>query len=86
MMANWDLHDLNRRLPDLKQPLTLIVGGDDQMISPETAFQVKALVPRATVVYLRKLGHLAHEQEPAIISERIIAVARGEDVLTEVAP
>jgi len=81
MMANWDLSALKDRLPDLDVPLTLIVGGDDEMISPETAFQVKSLVPRATVQYLRRLGHLAHEQQPQQIGEKIIAVARAQAIL-----
>ncbi len=83
MMANWDLNELKDRLPDLDVPLTLIVGGDDEMISPETAFQVKALVPRGTVQYMRRLGHLAHEQQPQAVAEKIVAVARDEMILPE---
>jgi magnesium chelatase accessory protein len=76
MMANWDLVDLKRRLPELDVPLILIVGGDDRMISPQSAFQVKAMTPSATIIYLRRLGHLAHEEQPGMIADRIVSVAR----------
>jgi magnesium chelatase accessory protein len=82
MMANWDLNELKRRLPELDVPLILIVGGDDEMISPQSAFQVKALVRTATVVYLRRLGHLAHEEQPDMIADRIVSAAYDAGVLT----
>lgn len=81
MMANWDLVELKRRLPELDLPLILIVGGDDRMISPQSAFQVKALAPKATIVYLRRLGHLAHEEQPGMIADRIVSIAHDVGVL-----
>jgi magnesium chelatase accessory protein len=86
MMANWDLGELKRRLPELTTPLTLVVGGDDQMINPQQAFQVKAHVGHATVVYLRRLGHLAHEQQPDMIADRIIRIAMAASALPEQPP
>jgi len=37
MMANWDLPQLEKDLPHLKTPLSLIVGSNDQTISPRQA-------------------------------------------------
>lgn len=64
MMAGWDLRALEDDLPRLAVPLTLVVGGEDAMVPPDRAFDVKARVPGSKVIYLRGLGHLAHEEAP----------------------
>ena len=83
MMAKWDLHALERRLPKLKTRLLLVVGGGDRAISPEDAFKVKARVPHAEVVFLRGLGHLAHEERPEEIAEIVVKAARPALVAAE---
>jgi magnesium chelatase accessory protein len=75
MMANWDLHSLQRQLPTLKPNIVLVAGSNDLTISAEEAFRVRDLVPQASVHVLRGLGHLAHEERPARIAEIILAVA-----------
>ena len=82
MMANWDLNTLLQRIPSLDVPLTLIAGGDDQMINPQEAFQIKSMVRTAQVVYLRRLGHLAHEEQPGLIADQILSTANQTGVLT----
>jgi magnesium chelatase accessory protein len=64
MMANWDLRPLERELPGLAVPLTLIVGLGDRTVSPGEADRVQALLPSAKVIRLPTLGHLAHEEQP----------------------
>ena len=68
MMAHWDLQGLSTQLPDLQLPLTLVVGSNDRMIPPADAERVHALVPQARIVRLEGLGHLAHEEQPALIA------------------
>ena len=76
MMAKWDLHALQHRLPNLRTKLILVAGGLDRAVSSDDAFKVKALVPDAEVVYLRGRGHLAHEERPEEIAEIIAKTAR----------
>jgi magnesium chelatase accessory protein len=71
MMANWDLYGLNRELPNLKARLVLVAAGNDLTIDPDQAFRVRDVVPTATVEYVRGLGHLAHEERPALIADII---------------
>ncbi|SFG84286.1 alpha/beta fold hydrolase BchO [Methylobacterium gossipiicola] len=71
MMANWDLAALDRALPRLTVPTTLVVGGNDRAIAPETAFALQNRLPRARVDLLRNLGHLAHEEAPGAVAEII---------------
>ncbi len=81
MMANWDLTPLMRDLPTLNQPLILVAGGSDKAIPPDDAFKVRGIAKRASVEYLRGLGHLAHEEQPERIGEIIIRVARSAAVI-----
>lgn len=78
MMANWDLQALVRDLPRLRTPLTLVVGANDRAIRPAEARRVSALVPDVTQIRLPRLGHLAHEEDPARIAG-IILDALGSD-------
>jgi magnesium chelatase accessory protein len=77
MMASWNLHAFQRRLDSLRVLVILVVGGDDRAISPEDAFKVRDRLPNAEVVYLRGLGHLAHEERPEEIAEIVARAARS---------
>jgi magnesium chelatase accessory protein len=71
MMANWDLHALERAMPRLKTPLHLVVGQRDEMVRPSVAHDVKKLLPAATLLPLKGLGHLAHEEDPGQVAELV---------------
>lgn len=66
MMAAWDLRPLLRDLPRLRPALTLAAGEADRAVPPADADTVARLVPGARVVRLAGLGHLAHEEQPAV--------------------
>ena len=78
MMANWDLPQLERDLPRLKTPLGLIVGSNDQTVSPRQAARLRALWPAAsaseqpTLTTLEGLGHLAHEERPDAVASIVL--------------
>jgi magnesium chelatase accessory protein len=73
MMAAWDLHWVPQDLRNLGTPLHLVRALKDRTISPADAGKVAKLTPRATIIDLPNLGHLAHEENPsaaaAIIAE-----------------
>ena len=75
MMANWDLRALQRDLPRLARPLTLVVGSRDGLIPPAEAQRVKALVPSASVIVMADAGHLAHEENPVGTASLIVEAA-----------
>jgi magnesium chelatase accessory protein len=81
MMANWNLSALERDLPRLKTPLHLLVGSRDRTIAPERAFDLRRLLPQTRVEQLPGLGHLAHEERPNEIADRIVEIARAHAVL-----
>jgi magnesium chelatase accessory protein len=75
MMANWDLAPLLRDLPKLAMPLVLVVGAGDRAVPPAQAERVRARLPGARIVTLPGLGHLAHEEKPALVADLIRAEA-----------
>lgn len=81
MMASWDLKPLERELPGLQPPLYLVAGTNDRMIRPAHAGRVRRILPRATLLPLPGLGHLAHEEAPAQVAELIVGIARSLQLL-----
>ncbi|MBX9797670.1 alpha/beta fold hydrolase BchO [Sphingomonas sp.] len=75
MMADWDLDALARDLPRLAVPLLLLHGAGDAMVPVSAARDAAALVPGARVDVLPGLGHLAHEEDPALVARHILAFA-----------
>ena len=66
MMAGWDLPPLLRRLPELKMPVWLAAAEGDRTIPPERSTSVSRDLAHARSVRIPELGHLAHEEDPAV--------------------
>jgi magnesium chelatase accessory protein len=72
MMANWDLVALQKELPKLTQSLVLIVGEADKAVPPEDARIIRKRVPQASILSMRGVGHLCHEERPDEVAAMII--------------
>lgn len=83
MMGSWDLRSLRLALPQSGTDLTLVVGERDLAVPPSVAREVSASVPRARVVTLPGLGHLAHEERPDLVAAIVADVARAHGLLTD---
>ncbi|MEO3471042.1 alpha/beta fold hydrolase BchO [Roseomonas sp. CAU 1739] len=88
MMANWDLQPLLRDLPGLAAPLVLLTGTNDRAIPPSQARRVQYLLPSTRLVALPGLGHLAHEERPAVVAEVILreAALQADDPHRPISP
>jgi magnesium chelatase accessory protein len=75
MMSQWDVETLERALPRLPVPLTLVVGEGDLMVSPLEAERVRCMLPQARLIRLPRLGHLAHEEQPEALAAVIAELA-----------
>lgn len=73
MMAAWDLPRLARDLPRLAVPLTLVAAMNDKTIAPATARRVQRVIPAATLIEWPGLGHLAHEEAPALAAGLVLS-------------
>lgn len=88
MMADWDLVPLKRDLPKLAVPMLVLHGEKDAAIPVSGALDSVALIPGCELEVLPDLGHLAHEEAPRLVVERIIRFAAKRDILVsaEVSP
>ena len=75
MMANWDLEPLGQDLPRLATPLFLLVAENDGTVRPAEARRVRKMVPSAEIETIPGLGHLAHEEAPAVVAALIRRIA-----------
>ena len=82
MMANWRLEPLIRDLPRVHAPVLLLVGVNDGAVPPADAQRIKALLPSATVDVLGGVGHLAHEEKPDEVADRIFLHAQRAGLLS----
>lgn len=64
MMAHWDLQGLKEELRGLEPALCLVVGEADRTVPASQATGIAEQAPRARVIRLPGLGHLAHEERP----------------------
>ena len=75
MMANWDLHGLQRAMRTLKVPVVLIAARDDKAVPAGDAEAIARSTKAASVVMLPRGGHLVHEERPADIARIVIDAA-----------
>ena len=81
MMAQWDLAPLRDAFARLEVPLLLIAGSGDKTIPPSQSEEVAQLAPLGRFVRMPRLGHLAHEEDPAGTATSMTAFARECGVL-----
>ena len=74
MMAAWDVAPLRRDLPRLPVPLELIVAEGDRTVPPAASLDALRRVPQARLHRLPGLGHLAHEEAPKQVLERLESI------------
>lgn len=73
MMAAWRIKPLAARLPQLKNPVFMAIGAQDQTVPPALAEEARRLLPQAQTWLQTGLGHLAHEEDPAGTAGQILA-------------
>lgn len=78
MMAQWSLDGLLDRLPRHPSRVLLIAADKDKAVSPKTADRAAAALPKARVVHLPDLGHLAHEEDADTVAREIEDFLREE--------
>ncbi len=79
MMGNWDLYAFERELARLPVPLELIVADHDLTVPPQQALDVKRRLPNTVIHRLAGLGHLAHEENPALLADLVLEICRRHE-------
>jgi magnesium chelatase accessory protein len=73
MMAQWSLDDLNRALPGIETPTLFLHGAQDGAVDIRVAERAARAMPKADLIALPGIGHLAHEEAPTQVAEAIAA-------------
>jgi magnesium chelatase accessory protein len=71
MMAAWDMGALGRRMPELRGPVFMHLGGRDTTVPTSWSGRTYAAVAHARGITEPELGHLAHEEAPALVADHI---------------
>ena len=86
MMANWDLEGLARELPDLAPMLYLIACANDLAVPVAQARELAARLPEARLRLVPGLGHLGHEEDPALFAGIVREIAAELGVIDGLEP
>ena len=73
MMAAWQLKPLAARLHEIRSPVCMLIGAQDQTVPPALAEEALLRLPQAQLQLQSGLGHLAHEQDPEGTARQILA-------------
>jgi len=74
MMAQWQIDPLLGRLDRLETPCHFITGARDRAVPPETARTAAASIANCELTSFPRLGHLAHEEAPQILSRLLVEI------------
>jgi magnesium chelatase accessory protein len=85
MMAEWNLDALYKDLPHLKLPVLLIHGADDAAVPLAGVEHIAKMIPGARIEVLPGLGHLAHEEDAALVVRHVLNFAAESDVVATAA-
>ncbi|MBD2841124.1 alpha/beta fold hydrolase BchO [Erythrobacter rubeus] len=71
MMANWDLPTLRTRMQSVDNSVLMVHSDRDAAIPLDWAREAQGWLGEATLEVIEGLGHLAHEEAPEQVLERI---------------
>jgi len=72
--ASMEKYLLDDRLDEIKVPVDLIWGKDDQLLSPAYAERLAAGLPRARITWMDDCGHVPENECPERFTETLAAV------------
>jgi pimeloyl-ACP methyl ester carboxylesterase len=70
-----DLPALERRLPGIAVPTTILAGGADHVVPMVAAQRLSEQIPRAALVEVRHAGHLLHVQHADRLADIVLSRA-----------
>lgn len=82
ILDNWfsDMRELGSVLEKLRDiPILLVWGTQDRAVSLESGRQLEKVLPHAEMVVLPGVGHLPHDEAPALFADTINAFLRKID-------
>mgnify|MGYP003565150563 CR=1 FL=1 len=80
MMAQWQIGPLLGRLDRIETRCHFITGERDRAVPPETAKTAAASITNCGLTSFPRLGHLAHEEEPEMLSDFLIQILSEQSI------
>ena len=71
MMSQWNLDKLLLRLDEINTPTLLIAGEQDETVPYNVSKDICTKLAHAETLLLKGLGHLAHEEDPVLLHQKI---------------
>ncbi|MFI6602140.1 alpha/beta fold hydrolase [Nonomuraea sp. NPDC050536] len=68
-----DLSLVDRKLGDIRAPTLILWGDRDEFVSPEQADRLRRRIPGSTLRLFPGLGHVLHEDAPALVNLELLA-------------
>lgn len=66
-------NNVANRLSEFEMPVLLITGDDDRIVQTQLTRELAKLMPAATYVEVKNVGHLLHEERPEVFLEEVAA-------------
>ena len=73
MMAQWNLADLLRALPEITTDVLFLTGSNDTTVPPRVSAAAASKLPRVLHEDIPGYGHPIHEEAPEMIAKRILS-------------
>ena len=67
----WRSTDLHDTLGEVRQPVLVVAGADDRIVSPEASQELCPMLPNARMETVAKAGHALELEQPEVLAERI---------------
>lgn len=64
-------------LPRIEQPVLILVGSEDKLISPEDRERFRVLLAREQLEIIEESGHFLYLDSPDVVSQKIVTFTRG---------
>jgi pimeloyl-ACP methyl ester carboxylesterase len=64
-------------LPRIEQPVLILVGSEDKLISPEDRERFRVLLAREQLEIIEESGHFLYLDSPDVVSKKIVTFTRG---------
>lgn len=71
------VYSMEEILPRIEQPLLILIGSEDKLISPEDREKFRMLPAGGRLEIIEESGHFLYLDSPDVVSQRIVTFTRG---------
>jgi len=76
-MVAWAADDFQGRLTEIRQPVLVVAGAEDQIVSPEASQDLCPQLPNARMEVIDKAGHSLELEQAPLVARKIAEFVRS---------